>query len=139
MPVIASKLKSGKLTLGETATKIEAACQTTSVKLVPNYDTEQGVETLCGDREPDAVIERWELQLTAVQDWSDPAGLSEWLFEHAGQTVPYSWQPAANGPTFSGTCQVYAIEIGGEVGARLSSDATFPCMQKPTRTEHTTA
>jgi hypothetical protein len=140
VPVITSKLKNGSLTLGGgtgqgAPTQITASCQTTAVKLVPDYDVEQGVETLCGDREPDATVERWELQLTAIQDWSDPAGLTEWLFTNAGKVVPYEWKPTgATGPTYAGTCQVFASEIGGEVGARLTADLTFPCMEKPTIT-----
>lgn len=136
MTVRTSKLKNGTLTLGDDTESFSAECQATNVRLVPEYETEDGVETLCGDREPDTLTETWTLEIEAIQDFTDPAGFQAWTWEHAGQVVPYSWKPNATGPTFSGTVQVYALAVGGEVGARLTESTSWPCLEKPTRTEN---
>lgn len=136
MPIVTSKLKNGTLTIGgTTGPKIDAQCQATNVRLVPEYDTEEGVETLCGDREPDTLNETWSLEIEAIQDFTDPAGFQAFAFEHAGSVMPYSWKPNGTGPTFTGTVQVQAMPIGGEVGARLTESVTWPCLEKPTRTD----
>lgn len=126
MPIVISKQKTGTLTLG-TAPGTDFSCQPTAVKITTAKNVEEGQETLCGDTEPDTVTYDKTLELTVIQDWSDPDGLIAYSHEHEGEVVPFTWAPAGatGGPTYSGTVQVDPLDIGGDVAARLTSDGAW--------------
>jgi len=138
MAVKESELKKGKLTLGADEAKVEFACQATSVMLSPDV-TEDGdaLEVLCGDSITPRAITAWTLKLTAIQDWEDAKGVIMFAFDHDGESIPFKWQPSETSGTWSGSVQVRAMEIGGEVNVRLTSDAEWPCEGKPSLTPPT--
>lgn len=123
-----SRNRGGTLTIDAQA----FAKQVTSVELEPSEDTEgDSVETLSGAKiEPDEVT-TWALNLGAIQDFDDPAGLVEFARANAGDVVAFSWQPNGDGPTYSGTVRVRAMTIGGEVAARLTSTKSWPVIGDP--------
>lgn len=131
MPITESRLRSGVLTLDA----VEFATQATNVRLVPSTD-EAGdpLEVLSGETINAEDETTWSLVIEAVQDFDSPTGFVMFAFDNANELVPYSWKPNANGPTFTGTVRVRPVEIGGEVNARLTTDAEWPCTAKPTRT-----
>lgn len=129
MPITQSRLKAGTLTLDA----LPFATQATNVRLVPKTD-EQGdrLEVLSGDSiTPDDSTD-WALVITAVQDFDDEAGFVAFAMANAGDVVPYSWKPNATGVTYTGTVKVRPVEIGGDVDARLTTDAEWPCQETPT-------
>jgi hypothetical protein len=136
MAVNESKLKTGTLTIGGTGSPpiggSEFACQATNVRLAPTHnDTGDEVETLCGDKLGADTDTSWALQGTSIQDFDDPDGFVMFAFDSNLQTVPFSWQPSATSPTFTGTCNVRAVEIGGDVNVRLSTDFEWPVIDGP--------
>jgi len=137
MPIIDSRVRNGTLTLDATAYE----CQATTVTIEPDHAQEDGVETLCGDETAPSLTTTWSLNITAIQDFTDPAGFVNATWEGNGDTVPFTWCPGdpAAEPTFSGDCQLRAVTVGGDVAAQLTTDATFPIVGKPTRTEPTPA
>ena len=134
MPVTESKLKTGKLLLG-TAPGVEYACQQTNVRIVPEHNEEgDEQETLCGDVLTAATTTSWSLQGTAIQDWDSATGVSfvQYSWANDGLTVPFSWQPNAGATTISGTVTVRALEMGGDVNTRITTDFDWPIAGKPT-------
>lgn len=128
-PIEDSRNKGGTLTVDAQP----FAKQVTSVSLEPSEDTEgDPVEVLSGDTIEADEVTSWELNLGAIQDFDDPAGLVEFARANAGDLVPFSWRPNATGPTYSGTVRVRALTIGGDVAVRLTSSKAWPVIGEPT-------
>ena len=123
-----SRLKGGTLTIdGHSFAK-----QMTEVTLEPAENEEgERVETLSGaTQEPDEVTS-WTLNLGAIQDFDDPTGFVEYARDNKGELVTFSWKPNAAGPTYSGTCRVRAVTIGGAVATRLTTTKGWPVVGDP--------
>ena len=136
MPITDSRLKNGKLGLGDIPTYFET--QATNVAIVPDHTQEDGVETLSGDMSEPSLDSTYSLVITAIQDFTDPDGFVNYLWDNTGTTVAFTWEPSgASGPTFAGDVQLRATEVGGDVATQLTTDVELPCIQKPTRTDPT--
>lgn len=136
MAITESRLKAGTLEFGASAEKLDASSQLTSALVTPTA-TESGdaVEVLSGDLLGAETTTAYVLKFTVIQDWTDDAGVVAYSWDNDLTEVPFSWKPAgATGPTMTGTVQVRAIEFGGEVNTRLSSDVEWPILGVPTRT-----
>lgn len=135
MAVTESKIKSGSLTFGTGPTPpvFVASCQPTAVALVPTAnEVGERVEVLCGDEIAPDTTTTWAMTLTAIQDWGLETGFVAWALENDLQTVTYVWKPTGDtGPSYSGSVQVRALQIGGDVNVRLTSEATWPLTGKP--------
>lgn len=121
-----SKLDTGTLTIGGT----EFAAQASAVKIVPSRESNGDPLPLLDGTTLAADSTRGDvLQITAVQDFTNPAGLQHYSWVHDGETVAFTWTPngAAN-DTFTGSVSVKALEVGGEVRTRLSVDAEWACV-----------
>lgn len=125
------RLKGGTLTLDA----LPFASQSTNVRLVPKTDEDgESVEVLSGETiEPDDVTD-WTLNVTAIQDFDDPAGFVAFALENAGQVVPFTWKPNATGVEYTGTVKVRPVEIGGDVNSRNTTEAEWPVTTGPTPT-----
>ena len=135
MAVTESRLKSGVLTLkttGGSASTYQAACQSTNVRIVPGVenDNEDSVEVLCGDTITGASSSKPAdvLAVTAIQDFTDPAGFIAFTWAHRGETVEFTWKPNGTAAqTWAGTLTIdKPYEVGGEVNARLTADIEWP-------------
>jgi hypothetical protein len=134
MAVVESKLKTGKLLLGTTP-GVEYGCQQTNVRIVPTHNEDgDSVETLCGDVLAPSTTTTWTLNGTAIQDWDAPGGISftQYSWEHNGEIVDFSWQPNASTTKFTGKVTVRALELGGDVNTRITSDFEWPLSGEPT-------
>ena len=134
MPLIESKVKGGTLLLG-TAPGTEFAAQATTVTITPDHSQDDPVETLDGSKSTPVLETAWNLNVTAIQDFDDPEGFVNYCYDNSGETVDFVWTPNAAGVSYAGKIQVRAVETGGDVGALLSTEAEFPCIDKPTRTD----
>lgn len=126
-----SRIKGGTLTVDAQ----EFAKQVTECTLEP-AEREEGerIETMSGATvEPDELTD-WTLNLGAIQDFTDPAGLVEFARANAGELVPFTWTPNADGPTYSGTVRVRALPIGGAVATRLTTSKGWPVTSLDTPT-----
>lgn len=137
MPITESKIKSGSLILG--AGETESAVfntQATNVSLSPkSKDAGEPVEVLDGSQLASDATTEWSLKAKAIQDFTDPAGLQSYSWDHDGETVPYIWKPAGNaGPSFAGNVRVGALEVGGDVAKRLDVDVEWQLTGKPAKT-----
>lgn len=123
MPVTESKIKEGTLTLGG----VDHSCQPINVRITPGYNEEgDRVETLCGDTLSPDTTRNDTLNITAVQDFTDPAGLIAYSWEHDLEKVPFVWMPTgAGGMGYSGTVEIRAIEVGGDIAKRNTSEVAW--------------
>ena len=137
MAIVESKLKTGSLKLGST----EFACQATNVRIVPSFNEEgDTVETLCGDSLAPSTTTDWALQGTHIQDWdSGGLGIVEYSWVNNLVTVPFIWKPNASDVSFAGNVQVRALELGGDVNTRITTDFDWPITGTPTPTWSTGA
>lgn len=136
MTITESRLKSGSLTLGSNGSTTTFACQATNVHLTPTYDDDgDPLETLCGDSIPAGKKESWVLGGTSVQDFDDPQGFLSYCWDNRMTTVPFTWEPNTVGaPTYSGELVVVALEEGGDVNVRLTTDWEFDVSGELSRT-----
>lgn len=135
MPITESKVKAGVLTLG-VAPGTDFSCQPTNIRITPAVEsTGDPVETLCGETLAGSNKTNWVLQGTSIQDFTDPAGFQIYLFENDNTEVPFTWQPnGLTGPGWSGNCTLHAVEIGGDVNVRITTDFSFEITGTPTYT-----
>lgn len=128
MPIIEDRLKTGTLTLDG----VSFASQATNVSLDPETDEDgDALEVLSGETLTPDEVSTWTLHIEAVQDFDDAAGFVRFCFANAGDVVAYTWKPNAAGSTWSGTVKVRPVQVGGDVNARLSTEADFPCQETP--------
>lgn len=133
--IVESRLKTGTFTLGAEAEEVSFACQATNIRVTPSYDDDgDPVETLCGDELGAGKKESWVLAGTSIQDFDDPEGFLAYCYLHAMTDKPFTWAPNANGLTWAGTVTVIALEEGGDVNTRLTTDFEFDTVGRPTRT-----
>ena len=136
-----SRVRKGTLTFGGsgggTAPDGTAfACQASSIKVTPSYnDDGDAVETLCGDEIPAGKKVSWTLNGTSIQDFDDPEGFLAYCFTNSLVSVAFEWAPNIEGaPTWSGEVVIRALEEGGDVNARLTTDWEFDIAGTPERT-----
>lgn len=135
MPATDSRQGPGTLTLG---TLTGAGCQMSNVRLVPEAEEEDGLPTLCDPAPAPTLTTNWSLQGTAVQDWELPAdtGFVEFCRVNDNTVVAFTWVPNTDiGVEYSGSCQVRAVEIGGDVAVQTTTDFEFPVVGDLTRTD----
>lgn len=124
MGITESKLKKGTLTIGTKS----FATQATNVKITPDHkDDGEALEVLSGDQIPASSSRTDTLKIEAIQDFTDPAGFLTYTWEHDGENVAFEWTPTDKAtPKWSGTVQVRALEVGGEINKRIMTSAEFP-------------
>ena len=130
MPITDSRVKTGSLVFDPTGTPVDVSCQPTAVSIQPQNTTgtEDIVEVLCGDTIDDSSQGALEanLVLTSIQDFTNSSGLIAYSWQENGNPVEFEWSPTSDpGDTWSGTCVMQAMEVGGEVSTRLSSQASL--------------
>jgi len=122
MTIIDSRVRDGVLTLDG----VSYATQATNVRITPSHE-EQGarLEVLDGSEIMPALRRRNTLALEAIQDFDDAEGLIAFSWTTDTTEQPFSWTPGPSAPTYSGSVQVLAIEVGGQVGERLTTTAEW--------------
>lgn len=133
MSITESRLKQGALVLdvgGEGMAKF--ATQATNVVISPSTKQDgEPLEVLDGNKTTAASTTEWTLKAKAIQDFTDPAGLQAYSWEHDGETVPFTWTPTQGGPVFSGNVTIQPLDVGGDVNKRIDVDVEWPLTGKP--------
>lgn len=140
MTIVESRVRKGVLTFGADPTPSDFSCQPTNVRVTPNYEDDgDPLETLCGDTAPAGKKESWVLAGTSIQDFDDPTGFLSYCFDNRMTTVPFSWQPNIEGAAvWSGNVVIVALEEGGDVNTRVTTDFEFDVSGDILRTYGTT-
>lgn len=136
MPANVSKFGPGEFTLG-TGTPSDFSCQVQSMGINTDKDEGDAITVLCGDQIPASVIYTYTLAGTVLQDLAVAAGLVKYTWDHAGETVPFTFVPTSATTEVTGSVRVDPLSIGtsdGAFGDNLTSDFEWPCAGKPTVT-----
>lgn len=127
----ASAVGPGTLTLGESGSLRSFASACTKAALTPSADSGDAMDFLDGSQSAGEVTETWTLDVTLAQTFETDSNLN-WLLENSGQTMPYAYRPRSDAEsTYTGTLQVVAAAIGGDVKTKNTSDVSFPLNGAP--------
>ncbi|GGF30184.1 hypothetical protein GCM10010922_01410 [Microbacterium sorbitolivorans] len=128
---MANALGPGTLTLGETGTLRQFAAHTTATSLVPSYSDGDVLDLLDGSTEREQDEETWALEGTIRQQLETDA-LEDWCLTNAGKEVTFTFKPVNSvTKTYTGTCRIRAVNIGGDVKTKNTSDFSFPIIGRP--------
>jgi len=132
MPFADSRLGPGTLMIGTSQFETQAS----AVRLTPDVSSDDGTPTLAvPDPAPETTIS-WALNIDAIQDFTEPAGLVNFLMDNALTEQPFTWVPFTAGETsFEGTVQIVPMEIGGDVAVQVVTSVELPVVGEPTRTD----
>jgi hypothetical protein len=122
----------GTLKLGGT----EYGYQAAAVKLTPNVNSNDGTPTLAvPDPAPETLV-TWALNIDAIQDFENPAGLVNYLMDNALAEVAFEWTPlTADGTKYAGNVQIVPMEVGGDVAVQVVTSVELPLVGEPIRTD----
>lgn len=122
----------GSLTIGATTALVNFSGQVTACRLVPSVDQGDNIAVLSGESVAGDRTESWTLEGTVLQDFGTASGTTEKLFTMRGQTHVFEFIPnTAKGKKITGSLVVEAIEIGGDVNTKPTSDFTFTIVGAP--------
>lgn len=132
MPVQSITVGPGVLTIGATTDLTTFESQTTSCKLTPSVDKGDPINVLSGEQVSGDRTESWTLDGNFLQDFGSTDSRVEWLFEHRGEDHPFEYTPnTAKGKSVTGTLTVEAVDIGGDVNTKPTSDFSFALVGSP--------
>lgn len=122
----------GKFTIGDTADLTVFSGQVTSIKLVPSVDKGDAIDVLDGGQVSGDRSESFTLEGTLLQDFGATDSTTEYLFENRGTEQPFVYIPnSSQGKQITGILTVEAIDIGGDVKTKPTSDFTFDLIGIP--------
>jgi hypothetical protein len=126
MTIKSYTLGPGALTIGADTGLTVFSSQVTSCKLTPKVDVGDPINVLSGEQVPGDRDESFTLDGTLLQDFGVTASTTEWLFEHRGELQDFVFTPnTANGREVTGQLTVEAIDVGGDVKTKPTSDFSF--------------
>lgn len=122
----------GRFTIGSDVDLTTFSGQVTSLRLVPSVDVGDAIHVLDGGEVSGDRTESWTVSGTMLQDFGAATSKTEWLFTHRGEDMEFSYAPSsAMGKEINGTLTVEAIEIGGDVKSKPTSDFEFKLVGPP--------
>ncbi len=132
MAVNTITIGAGTLTIGATGSLMDFSGQCTAARLVPSVENGDPIDVLSGEQAAGDRSESWALSGTMLQDLGATSSTTAWLFDHRGEEHDFSYTPnTGKGTTFSGRLTVEAIEMGGDVKTKPTSDFEFQLVGPP--------
>lgn len=134
MSILSHKLGPGVLTLGSGPLDASSQANKIEIQFEENVETQDAIPVLSGEElaEEETPSYKAKLVATFVQDTLADSGLIAYSWDHAGENVPFTFEPnSALDRQVTGTVCVMPINIGGEVKKRNTSDVTMRCIGMP--------
>ncbi len=132
MAVNVIEIGPGILTIGSAASLVDFSDQCTSAELVPSVDKEKPRRVLSGRNVPGARTESYKLNIEVLNDFGVADSRTEWLWEHRGQEMPFTYVPnSAQQRQVTGTLVVEAVAIGGKAGDKPEKSVEFDLVDPP--------
>lgn len=132
MTVNTITIGAGSLTIGATTDLTNFSGQVTAARLVPSVDQGDAINVLSGETVSGDRSESFTLEGTLLQDFGATGSTTEWLFTNRGETHVFTYIPnTAKGRKITGSLVVEAIEIGGDVNSKPTSDFSFVLVGAP--------
>jgi len=129
---MANALGPGTLTLGEEGSIRQFAAHTTATSLVPSYSDGDVLNLLDGSTETEVDEETWALEGTFRQQLETDA-IEDWCLTNAGEEMTFTFTPVDSvSKSYTGTVKIRAVNIGGDVKTKNTSDFSFPVNGRPT-------
>lgn len=123
----------GSLTIGASTDLTNFSGQVTACRLVPSVDQGDNIAVLSGESVAGDRTESFTLEGTLLQDFGATGSTTEWLYTNRGETHVFEFIPStAKGRKITGSLIVEAIEVGGDVSTKPTSDFTFTLVGAPT-------
>ncbi|MGO3222129.1 hypothetical protein [Microbacterium gubbeenense] len=128
---MANALGPGTLTLGASGDLRQFAAHTTATSLVPSYSDGDVLNLLDGSTETEVDEETWALEGTFRQQLETDA-IEDWCLTNAGEEMTFTFTPVdAVSKSYTGTVKIRAVNIGGDVKTKNTSDFSFPLNGRP--------
>jgi len=122
----------GSLTLGASGDLITASAQIRKAVVKPAVVTADNIPVLSGEEVPGDRTESFTFDGTLLQDLGAGSSLVEWCWEHRGEQHAITYIPStAADMQISGTVVVEAVDIGGDVKTKPTSDFSFKFVGAP--------
>lgn len=134
MTIKSQKLTKGLLTIGETGTSSEWGGQVRAVSLVPEYDAEDPIPVLSGEKLAGDETKTETLSGTVLDDYSATGSIFVFSKENEGLELPFVWEPNSEDGTLriTGTLKMRQIALGGDVDTRNENDFEFQIVGETT-------
>lgn len=133
MAIKSQKLTKGVLSIGETGTLTEWAGQVRAVTLAPEYDKEDDIPVLSGEKLAGDETKTETLSGTVLDDYSGTGSLFLFSKENEGAELPFVWEPnTAAGLRITGTIKMRQLALGGDVDTRNENDFEFTIVGETT-------
>ena len=128
MPIKSQKLTKGLLTIGETGTTSEWGGQVRAVTLTLEYDKEDDIPVLSGEKIDGDETKTETLSGTVLDDYSAAGSIFVFSKENEGKILPFVWEPNSEDGTLriTGNLRMRQIALGGDVDTRNENDFEFP-------------
>ena len=127
MTIKSQKLVKGLLSIGETGTLTEWGGQVRAVSLAAEYDKEDDIVVLSGEKEAGDETKTETLSGTVLDDYSAAGSIFKFSKEHEGEELPFIWEPNTEaGLRITGVLKMRQISIGGDVDTKNENDFEFP-------------
>ena len=138
MPLVDSRLGPGTLTVGAPGT--DYSFQVSALRLLtPSVNSTDGTPTLAVPEPPPLTETTYSLDGSAINDFTDSAGLTRYCYDNDGIEAEFVWVPlTADGTSCAGSVIVRAFPIGGNPGEQIKTDFSWPCVGKPAWTDGAT-
>lgn len=125
----------GAFNIGEVGTLTAFQSQVTKISVKPKVSQGDAIPVLSGETVPGDREESFTIAGSILQDFgvAGPAvSISEWTFTNRGKTFPFEFIPDnAAAKKITGTLQVEATEIGGDVKKKNQADFEFLIIGDP--------
>lgn len=119
----------GKLTFSSPAGTFES--QVTAARVTPSANRADSLKVLSGEEIPGESNYTFTLDISLLQDLTK-SGIVEFSWNNMGKTASFTYTPSnAVKATITGQVVIDPISVGGTVGERATSDASFPCVGTP--------
>ena len=149
MPAVVNTIVNGtaKFSLGATKPPnwttgtSDFSCQVTETELLPTANTVDVPATYCQGAASTAGLSSWELRLAGLQDLTESAGMSMFMFTNDAKV---GWVQVVGPTVGTAASKLFTIEAPvtflaanmlGAAGAPLTFEVTIPCSAKPTLTQ----
>ena len=127
MTIKSQKLVKGLLTIGETGTPSEWGGQVRAVSLAAEYDKEDDIVVLSGEKEAGDETKTETLSGTVLDDYSATGSIFKFSKDNEGEELPFVWEPNTEaGLRITGKLKMRQISIGGDVDTKNENDFEFP-------------
>jgi hypothetical protein len=130
VPSAPMKMRQGTLTFGATG-GVDASTLITKASTKWKASADDPVEVLSGAMIAGDTTYTCQLTFTAYQDDMADGGLLAFSVTQRGTEQPFTFTPAAGGRSIVGTVRVDPIDVGGDVGAKNTSDVSWDCIGEP--------